>query len=146
MEVKILADNFNIEIKIPRHSKKQIHRCNIPVSSPEQFYRASIFIPYMDKFISELKERFTNHQVTLSNFDSLFQENGYQENFKNLAETYFEDLQNNENGSCNTIIESEYKLWQRKLIQTNNKPKNALEALNLCNQSICPNIFKLLQI
>ncbi|KAF0740561.1 52 kDa repressor of the inhibitor of the protein kinase-like [Aphis craccivora] len=31
-------------------------------------------------------------------------------------------------------------------MQTNHKPKNALEALTLCNISIYPNIFKLLQI
>lgn len=31
-------------------------------------------------------------------------------------------------------------------MQTNHKPKNALKALTLCNISIYPNIFKLLQI
>lgn len=37
---------------------------NIPGFLPEKFYLASIFIPYMNTFIS--KERFKNHQVTLS--------------------------------------------------------------------------------
>lgn len=34
-EVKTLPDNFDIEIKIPRISKRQIHRSNRPTSSPE---------------------------------------------------------------------------------------------------------------
>jgi len=127
---------------MPRFSNRQIHRNNVPASSPEQFYRASIFIPYLDKFIRELDNRFINHQVTLSNFDSLFQENCHLEDFKNLSDKYIEDLQ--ENGSSNVIFE--YKLWLRKLMQTNHKPKNALEALTLCNMSIYPNIFKVLQI
>lgn len=99
-EVKLLADNFYIEIKFPRISKKQINRCNTPASLQEKFYRTSIFIPYIDKFISKLDERFTNHQITLSNVDTLFRENGNLEDFKNLSDSYFEDIQNNDIGSC----------------------------------------------
>lgn len=50
-----------------------MHRCTIEANSLEPYYRASIFIPYMDKFIYELEEKFTNYNETLSTFDSLFQ-------------------------------------------------------------------------
>ncbi|XP_029342028.1 52 kDa repressor of the inhibitor of the protein kinase-like [Acyrthosiphon pisum] len=119
-------------------------RCNIPLNTPEQYYRASIFIPYLDKFITELEERFNVHRSILSGFDSLFRENGPIEDIIILSNKYIEYLQND--GSQNQIIEAEYKLWQRKLMQTTEKPNNALEAMAMCNQSIYPNIFKLIQI
>jgi hypothetical protein len=31
------------------------------INTQEQYYRASIFIPYLDKFITELEERFNVH-------------------------------------------------------------------------------------
>jgi hypothetical protein len=140
----IFVASFDIEIKIPRLTKKQTNRCNIPLNTPEQYYRASIFIPYLDKCITELEERFNVHRSILSGFDSLFRENGPIEDIIILSNKYIEDLQND--GSQNQIIEAEYKLWQRKFIQTTEKPNNALEAMAMCNQSIYPTIFKLFQI
>lgn len=131
-EVKVLAEKFDIEIKIPRLTKKQTDRCNIPLNTPQQYYWASILIPYLDKFITELNERFNVHRSILSGFNSLFRENGSIENIIILSNKYIEDLQND--GTQNQIIEAEYKLWQRKLMQTTDKPNNALEAMAMCNQ------------
>jgi hypothetical protein len=64
--VKSLAKKIDIAINIPRISKRQTNRCNIQTNNPEIFYRVSVFIPYIDKFINELEERFTNHQSTLT--------------------------------------------------------------------------------
>lgn len=145
-QVKLLTMKMDIEIKMPRISNRQTNRCNINVNNPEVYYRVSIFIPYIDKFINELEERFTNHQTTLLNFHSLFKENGYDEDFINLTKQYGEDLQ--EIGNCDEIFKNEYKLWQRKLKNSTEaeKPKNAINALSICNESIFPNIHKLLQI
>jgi len=144
-EVKVVAEKFDIEIKISRLTKKQTNRCNIPFNTLEQYYRASIFIPYLDKFITELEERFNVHRSILSGFYSLFRENGpIYLHIIILSNKYIEDLQND--GSQNQIIEAEYKLWQRKLMQTTEKPNNAVEAMATCSQIIYPNIFKLLQI
>ena len=93
-EVKVVAEKFDIEIKIPRLTKKQTNRCNIPLNTPEQYYRASIFIPYLHKFITELEERFNIHRSILSGFYSLFRENGPIEDIIILSNKYIEDLQN----------------------------------------------------
>jgi asparagine synthetase B (glutamine-hydrolysing) len=37
-EVKVAAEKFDIEIKIPRLTKKQTNRCNIPLNTQEQYY------------------------------------------------------------------------------------------------------------
>jgi len=67
--VKSLAEKIDIVINMPRISKRQTNRGNIQTDDPEIFYRVSVFIPYIDKFINELDERFTNHQSTLTSFN-----------------------------------------------------------------------------
>uniref|UniRef100_A0A2S2QAK7 Zinc finger MYM-type protein 1 n=1 Tax=Sipha flava TaxID=143950 RepID=A0A2S2QAK7_9HEMI len=85
--VKSLAEKIDIAINIPRISKRQTNRCNIQTNDPEIFYRVSVFIRYIDKFINELEERFTNHQSTLTSFHSLFKESGYEEDFISLTKS-----------------------------------------------------------
>lgn len=145
-QVKLLTFKFDIEIKMPRISKRQVNRCNIQTDNPEIYYRVSIFIPYLDKYINELEERFTNHQTILTSFHSLFEENGHDEDFIVLTKEYSEDLQ--DIGNRKEIFKSEYKLWQRNLknLAEIDKPKNAMDALIVCNKIMFPNVFKLLQI
>lgn len=120
-KVIILAGHFYTEIKMPRLSNRQIHWNDVSASSPGNFYITSIFIPYLDKFISELDNGFINHQVTLSNFHSLFQENGYLEDFKNYSywgftgKRIFQHLNQNtsygKENSCKQIINQKI-LWR----------------------------------
>jgi len=144
--VKSLAEKIDIEINMPRISKRQTNRCNIQTDDPEIFYRVSVFIPYIDKFINELEERFTNHQSTLTNFHSLFKESGYEEDLISLTKQYSEDLE--DVGNRDEVFKNEFKLWQRKLksLLEIDKPKNAMEAIYICNEAMYPNIFKLLKI
>lgn len=96
-QAKLMTGQFEIEIKISRTEKRQTNRCNIEVDNAETYYRMSIFIPYLDKYINELENRFTNHHSTLfvvsSSFHSLFKKNGYDEDFINLTRQYSEDLE-----------------------------------------------------
>ncbi|XP_025425351.1 52 kDa repressor of the inhibitor of the protein kinase-like [Sipha flava] len=43
-------------------------------------------------------------------------------------------------------VVGEIKTWQQKFVQTQVFPKNALDALQECNETIFPSTFKLLQI
>ncbi|KAF0749808.1 52 kDa repressor of the inhibitor of the protein kinase-like [Aphis craccivora] len=99
-----------------------------------EYFRISVFIPYLDSFILQLKSRFLNHIDILSSFHSLFDENSTKEEFKKLAEFYEEDLN------------EEFQLWQRKLKKLEMKPKNSIDALKLCNSDIYPGVNKLFQI
>lgn len=59
-----MADDVGIELLEKRISSKQTHRAN-PNSqnySTEQYYRVTVFLPYIDHFISQLTERFINHK------------------------------------------------------------------------------------
>lgn len=143
LAAKKIADKFNVTMTIPRINKRQVHRININIqtNNPEEYFRISVFIPYLDSFISQLKSRFLNHIDILSSFHSLFDENSTKEEFKNLAEFYEEDLNGN-----NSIIE-EFQLWQRKLWKKLEiKPTNSIDALKLCNANIYPGVNKLFQM
>lgn len=47
--------------------------------------------------------------------------------------------------SSDIIVKKEALLWQRKWISTDEKPKNFIESLNICNQSLFPNIYYMLK-
>lgn len=67
-----LAAQFQVEITMPRVIGRQVHRMNIQAKSTEEYYRISIFNPYMDSHITELEQRFVNHKIKINNFQSLF--------------------------------------------------------------------------
>lgn len=62
-----MAEKVNIELGIKRISKKQTNRSNPndstskPITNVKDYYRITVFIPYIDYFISQLTERFLSH-------------------------------------------------------------------------------------
>jgi len=61
---------------------------NIQAKSTEEYYRISIFNPYMDSYITELEQRFVNHKIELNNFQSLFDTEENEDKFIQLADDY----------------------------------------------------------
>lgn len=55
-----VATSVGEEIKIPRVCGRQTKRANPNTSSPEEWFRITIFIPFIDHFIIELKTRFND--------------------------------------------------------------------------------------
>ena len=60
-----MASVFELELAVKRITKRQANRGN-PCSNNtnlnvEEYYRFTIFIPYLEFFISELTERFLSH-------------------------------------------------------------------------------------
>lgn len=69
------ASNFSNEIgeeiKVPRIVGIQRHRANYDQQSPEDYYRLSIFIPFLDNFITQLHDRILTHKNILSEIQNL---------------------------------------------------------------------------
>ncbi|KAE9543351.1 hypothetical protein AGLY_003262 [Aphis glycines] len=53
LATKKIADKFNVTITIPRINKRQVHRINVQTNDPDEYFRISVFIPYLDSFIKE---------------------------------------------------------------------------------------------
>ncbi|KAL4134796.1 hypothetical protein QTP88_006508 [Uroleucon formosanum] len=140
-EVKTKCNSLNIEISLPRKINVQKNRCNVQENSVEDYFRISLFIPFIDSFINELNERFLSHKTMLKNFTFfLSSSNGKfdEDNIKQLIKMYQDDL------DCGKLAAvGKIKTWQQKFAQTRVFPKNSLQE---CNEKIFPSTFKLLQI
>ncbi|XP_050537332.1 52 kDa repressor of the inhibitor of the protein kinase-like [Daktulosphaira vitifoliae] len=139
-----LSNKLDTNISIPRIIGRQTNRVNIETNSPESYFRVAFFIPYIDTFIDQLNLRFVNQKMLLLDFKSLISTDENEAHFLRLAQMYMFDL----NECEESVLLAEFKLWKRRLesIKSSNTPRNAMEAIVLCNSQIYPNVFKLLQI
>jgi len=62
-----LASLSDTELVQPRLTGggRQRNRANVPVASPEEYYRCTVFIPFMDHVLSDLQERFADQSTTV---------------------------------------------------------------------------------
>jgi len=62
-----LASLSDTELVQSRHTGggRQRNRANVPAASPEEYYRCTVFIPFMDHVLSDLQlqERFADQTV-----------------------------------------------------------------------------------
>lgn len=132
---------MDFSLSLPRIARKQKNRDNYSVNTPEEYFKITIFIPYLYLFINKIEFRFIEHQEILKGFQNLFPKSPDMSTLeKDEFITLVELLEYNHD-----ILISELKLWQRKILALDKKPKNAIEALIICN-NIYTNIYKLLQI
>ncbi|XP_050435383.1 52 kDa repressor of the inhibitor of the protein kinase-like [Adelges cooleyi] len=141
-----IAIKLNVEPKIPRTCSNQKNRSNVPFNNIEDFYKKTIFIPYLDDLIMALNERFLPHNETIISLQFVLPRIIVEKPFFNLkkaVEFYKSDLP-----GLNDIIEAEYEIWQAKWknIEENLRPATAIEALRACDRLMYPNIFELLKI
>lgn len=55
---KTIMTKLDINIAVPRTSKRQTHRSNTPASNPEEYYRRVLYIPILDNVLEDLRMRF----------------------------------------------------------------------------------------
>ena len=60
------AEKLHVEPIIPRSAVRQMHRKNVPVKNPEEYYRRALVIPLVDRFIAEMTFRFNSFNKTAS--------------------------------------------------------------------------------
>lgn len=57
------AENIGVELQQPRIIKQQQHRSNPPASTPVEFWKRSLIIPYLDSLITSLEQRFSDENL-----------------------------------------------------------------------------------
>ncbi|KAL4127017.1 hypothetical protein QTP88_011215 [Uroleucon formosanum] len=88
-EAEKMANILDITISIKRLSKKCTKRANPSINDPEENYRVTIAIPYIDSFIQQLNERFLCHKNVLKGFQCLFS-GTYSDDFDELLQFYLD--------------------------------------------------------
>lgn len=105
------ANELDVELRVPRLASRQTHRANFNLTegtdSVEEYFRLSIFIPYLDSLISSLKSRFeTNIQsdITLEKL--------HPNTIKKYSRTELRDISDNLNEFYRIDASHEIELWQ----------------------------------
>lgn len=138
-----LASEMNCDIKKPRTTSAQKHRSNQVVNeSIEDFYRVSIFIPFLDFVINELNERFPKNLVEqiglLQKLVLIPITDGFEKDVLAGALFYKPDLPNYD------ALEGELKIW--KHLRKNCTGQDQTQASTYKAAADLPNIKILLQI
>ena len=142
-EVKILADELNIVVTIPRINAREVHRDNIPADTPEEYYRRTLMIPFLDHITTELENRFGPIHQTKVKLLGLVPSlaNSYPlASVNEVGDLYKADLPSPH------LLSTEFSRWKSRFSSTHNRPDNLQKALQVCDEDDFPNISVLLNI
>ena len=137
-----LGEQFGVQPQVPRIASRQSHRSNTPYTGPEDYYRRTVFLPFLDHIIQEMSTRFGPTQEKASKLFSLVPSEAikFDADISNLVELYEDDLPSPH------LTNFEYARWQRKWKGTQQVPENLGEALQQCDADTFPNLHVLLRI
>lgn len=148
VDAENLAKMIGEELKMPRVTQRQTNRENFECDSPENYFRLAIFNPFLDHFVNQLQDRLLNHKTILAQIQNILpcKITSLKENELNDSiETILRQWENISDDPI-IVIKKEALLWQQKWIGCKERPHTFIDSLNLCDELIFPNIFKLIQI
>ena len=69
--IQAACQKFGVSVEIPRRAGRQTQRTNIPATTPEDYFRAAIYRPFVDSFITQVNDRLLQHKSLLQSFRCL---------------------------------------------------------------------------
>lgn len=145
-----MLDKYGVTVKIPRITQRQVHRSNVATGTDaKDYYRVSVFIPWIDSFLSSLQNRFLKHKDVLKGFDCLLPKTPTpnkrdKEDILLLSARYLDNVLS---GKC---LLAEQEMWYARMnslkISLSCKKMSPLEVLMNCEESSFPNVHKLLKV
>jgi len=125
-ECEELMVELDIDIKVPRLSKKQTNRANHPAKTTEEYYRVSIYIPLLDSIIEDLKSRFLSKEnkllLNLCLLVPRYIVDITGEDFKKIIEAATKLYNFNETVLDDKLeLQTELELWKTKWQSVNNE-------------------------
>ena len=122
---------YGESIPMPQIVNQQANRANPPAVSPLQFYRRSVFLPFIDTVLEQLSERFRSDLVDCIKLQFLIPSVCVKH------EIYFDSIRNAVNFYLRFVDDSlgavaaEFKRWRSYCLRHKNDflPNNALDAL-----------------
>jgi len=151
---------ISIGINKPRLSEVMKNRENPQTQSVEEYFRITLFIPFLDNLLYDLESRFDEDLMSVFDLDvvlpnivkikSIFDDKFKLENkIKNVI-NQFGDLIACEINIPRDIIESsiigEFELWHNYWLQEEQLPSSPLEAIKRCDPDLFSGIHVLLKI
>ncbi|KAH8037469.1 hypothetical protein HPB51_010996 [Rhipicephalus microplus] len=135
----------NAEMTLPRITGRQMQRSNVPSATPEEYYRRNVYFPLLADFENQLRDRFDVHKKVVVGLNMLlpkFCASASLSDIDDAVQFYLGDI------PLANVTEAEFTQWVNKCyqIEEKNRPACALQALEMCNRDLFPNIHSLLSI
>jgi hypothetical protein len=142
-----IAEKYDEDVFAPRQAKTQKHRSNVPAGSVEEYYKRSMFYPFVDTCIGQVTERFRSHSAKACMVSVLLPAYCCSSNYSSLekgAEFYQQFLPSGLNA-----LETEFLRWQAywQRQPVNQRTDGVCEALEIASElGTYPSIAILLRI
>lgn len=143
-EATELAKQFGVNAEMPRRVGTQKYRSNILTSDVKLYYRATLFIPYIEEVICNLDSRFSGNENVVKGLSNIVPTRVVSyttKDFEDVVTFYEKDL----TGTPRAVLK-EINLWAMYWKEKKDRPSNPLDAILNCNEQLFPNIFILMQI
>ena len=139
------------ELSTPRIMGRQVHRSNPAVSSPEDYFRITLFDEFLSHVISQLEDHFVDnpaHSIALGLLpcECVRVESGdiLPSELAQAADLYKEDLPHS------AMLSTEYNMWVMRWKQQQaakaNIPNTLVDALRSCSELQFRNLHGLLRV
>uniref|UniRef100_A0A3Q2QG90 TTF-type domain-containing protein n=1 Tax=Fundulus heteroclitus TaxID=8078 RepID=A0A3Q2QG90_FUNHE len=134
---------FDDDLPIPRRCGRQTTRNNNPSDNPMEYWRCTVFVPFLDSLISEFDSRFSVMSSAAILGLKLLPSNLHMmsdESEKEIFRSYKDDL------PSGSTFRQEVKLWHTKWSSSVEKPSSLPEILRITNMKCYPNISMILHL
>jgi len=144
ISVTELALKVGAEITMPRTCGRQTNRVNVNAKDPEEYYKISIFTPFLDNLINQLHYRFDKRLQQIMPLEGLIPTNfGHYDDTSILAAASV--YENDFSVSMMSCLKAEIFIWKKQWESETNLPESAVVTLQHCTE-LLPNVKKLLQL
>jgi len=130
---------------MPRQATHQQHRSNIPASSEIQYFKCSLYIPFLDSLLQEFHDWFLGHDASVFHLSAIVPAHLDRYVFGDLLPAFhlYETFMDSE-----SQVKAEFDMWKQKWlpVAVHDRPNTAIQSLPLCCRDIFPNMRKLFLI
>lgn len=145
-----LASGINSQPSMPRIAQRQTHRANVPASTPKDYFRRVVTIPFVDHLILELNSRFSVHSTSIIEVLRLLPPSVYametrftKQDISNFITKYSDDLPSVL--SLDTELHCWNLKWKHDKINSD-RHDTVVKTLQVTDPDDFPNIHLLLQV
>ena len=129
---------------MPRIVRRQQHCSNPEVSSPKDYYKKTVAIPFLDHVLSTLDSQFSEAAKVASSLLGVVPSVccSQEVNLDAALEKYHQDLPSVE------LFSGELRRWIKKVekMPVEERPATAAQAIKVCDPDMFPNVSIILQI
>lgn len=125
-----MADSASVELSIPRLAGRQTTRNNVSASSVSEYFRRSVWYPYLDCTLQALRDKFSVHHITVLKLTALVPSLALSYNWPDVVDCY--QMYQSELSSAEEV-RHEYEQWRSICanMPERDRPSSPLHALDI---------------